>query len=66
MHRCLPCLEKESVSLRLDGGYPPAAPCSNSVLGPIRHDMQEYYDLRQGSITELNGPHFLEFEKLRI
>jgi hypothetical protein len=47
MHRCLPCSGKELVSSRLDGGYPPAAPRSNSVLGPIRHDMQEYYDLRQ-------------------
>jgi hypothetical protein len=46
MHRCLPCSEKESVSSRLDGGCPPAAPRSNSMLGPIRHDMQEYYDLR--------------------
>jgi hypothetical protein len=47
MHRCLPCSRKELVSSRLDGGRPPAAPRSNSVLGPVRHDMQEYYDLRQ-------------------
>jgi hypothetical protein len=45
----LPCSEIESVSSRLDSGCPPAAPRSNPVLGPIRHDMQEYYDLRQGS-----------------
>jgi hypothetical protein len=49
MHRWLPCSEKELVSSRLDGGCPLAAPRPNSVLGPIRHDMQEYYDLRQGS-----------------
>jgi hypothetical protein len=48
MHQCLPCLRKELVSSSLDGGCPPAAPRSNLVLGPIRHDMQEYYDLRQG------------------
>jgi hypothetical protein len=47
MHRCLPCSRKELVSSRFDGGCPPAAPHSNSVLGPIRHDMQEYYDLWQ-------------------
>jgi hypothetical protein len=47
MHRCLSCSRKELVSSRLDGGCPPAAPRSNFVLGPIRHDMQEYYDLRQ-------------------
>jgi hypothetical protein len=36
-------LFKESVSLiKLDDGCPPTAPCSNSVLGPIQHDMQEY------------------------
>jgi hypothetical protein len=46
MHRCLPCSEKESASSMLDGGCPPAAPRSNSVLGPIWYDMQEYYDLR--------------------
>jgi hypothetical protein len=40
--QCLPCSEKELVSSRLDGGCPPAAPRSNSVLGLIRHDMQEY------------------------
>jgi hypothetical protein len=49
MHRCLPCSRKELVSSRLDGGCPAAAPRSNSVLGSIRHDMQEYYDLWQGS-----------------
>jgi hypothetical protein len=49
MHRCLPCSEKESVSSRLNDGCPPVAPRSNPVLGPIRHYMQEYYDLRQGS-----------------
>jgi hypothetical protein len=49
MHRCLPCPEKKLVSSRLDGIWPPAAPRTNSVLGPIRHDMQEYYDLWQGS-----------------
>jgi hypothetical protein len=49
MHRCLPCSGKELVSSRLDDGCPLAAPRPNSVLGPIRHDMQEYYDLRQGS-----------------
>jgi hypothetical protein len=49
MHRCLPCSGKELVSSRLDGGCPPAAPRSNLVLAPIRHDMQEYYDPRQGS-----------------
>jgi hypothetical protein len=38
---------QELVSSRLDGVWPPAAPRSNSVLGPIRHDMQEHYDLRQ-------------------
>jgi hypothetical protein len=41
--------EKELVSSRFDDGCPPAAPRFNSVLGPIRHDMQEYYDQRQGS-----------------
>jgi hypothetical protein len=46
MHRCLPCSEKELVSSRLDGGCPPAAPHSNSVLSPIQHDMKEYYDQR--------------------
>jgi hypothetical protein len=49
MHRCLPSSEKELVSSRLDGDCPPAASRSNSVLGPIRYDMQEYYDLRQES-----------------
>jgi hypothetical protein len=44
MHRCLPYSGKELVSSRLDGGCLPEAPRSNSVLGPIRHDMQEYYD----------------------
>jgi hypothetical protein len=49
MHQCLPCSEKESVSSRLNNGCPPATPRSISVLGHIRHDMQEYYDPRQGS-----------------
>jgi hypothetical protein len=40
MHRCLPCSGKELVPSRLDGGCPPAAPRSYSVLGPIRHDMK--------------------------
>jgi hypothetical protein len=40
--RCLNCSKKGLVSSRLDGDRPPAVPCSNSVLGPIRHDMQEY------------------------
>jgi hypothetical protein len=46
-HRWLSCSRKELVSSRLDGGCPPAAPRSNSVLDPIRYDMQENYDLRQ-------------------
>jgi hypothetical protein len=49
MHRCLPCSGKVLVFSRLDGGCSPAAPRSNSVLGPIQHDMQEYYDQQQGS-----------------
>jgi hypothetical protein len=49
MHRCLPCLGKELVYSRLDGDCPLVAPRSNSVLGPIRHDMQEYYDQRKES-----------------
>jgi hypothetical protein len=39
---CLPCSEKGLISSKLDDGCPPTAPRSNSVLGPIRHDMQEY------------------------
>jgi hypothetical protein len=39
---CLPCSGKGLVSSKLDGGCPPAAHCSNLVLGPIRRDMQEY------------------------
>jgi hypothetical protein len=40
----LPCSRKELFSSMLDDGCPLAAPHSNSVLGPIRHDMQEYYN----------------------
>jgi hypothetical protein len=41
-YTCESCLGKGLVSSKLDDGCPPAAPYSNSVLGPIRHDMQEY------------------------
>ena len=47
MHQCLPCSGNELVSSKLHESCRPTAPCSSSVLAPIRHDMQEYYDLRQ-------------------
>jgi hypothetical protein len=36
-------LKGNVASSKLHEGCPLTAPCSNSVLGPIWHDMQEYY-----------------------
>jgi hypothetical protein len=38
---CL-CSKEMLASLKLHEGCPPTAPCSNSVVGPIQHDMQGY------------------------